>query len=144
MTEDEARAVYKFVAHAQGFTTTERVAVWVGVLTSPQQSDVSAKDAMDAVRELVAEIEDPRKISPAMVLHRGRAYAKARAPSTVQQLEQRWQIEDRRERRYQCTKEDRAALGRLFEAFAHKGDQKAADKIFATLHRDGLEWGDDA
>lgn len=143
MTEPEARSIAKMVAHAQPFAwDSGKVATWVLVLASPNQADVQFADAQRATVELLAEVERPGDLSPALILHRARSYAKARAPSTVQQMDARWRITDQRKRRWVCTRDDRAALGRLFEAFAKRGMQKQADELFATLQRkDGLEWG---
>lgn len=143
MTEDEALAIHRAVAAMSPWADTpQKVAIWVGILTSPQQADVEAEDAAHAVVDLLAEI-DPKHVTPALVLQKARSYARARAPSTVVQLEERYRLEAPAKRRQQLTFHDREALARLAKAFADRGEMKAFDHILGTLKSCGVEWSSD-
>jgi len=136
VTEREAMGVYQAVSALQPWgDSTQKCAVWVQILVSPQQADVSAAAAHRALVDLAAEIE-PGRLSPAMVLSRARGTAKAVAPSTWTTMEERLQLEAPGwdgKRRQHLAVQDRAALARLAEAFAKRGEQLGFDHLCTTM-----------
>jgi hypothetical protein len=135
MTECEAKAVFKSVTGGNAWANGSEVAIWMAVLTSPQQSDVTAENAQLAVLDLLGEVE-PRKIYPALVLTKARSIQKARSPSTVALLEaeeERLRLESPHQKRQRLTVDDRAALARLAEAFAKRHEMPAFDHLMTTL-----------
>lgn len=84
MTEAEARRIFQSVNALNEWQTPEKTAMWVGLLSSPQQQDVSFPDAMLAVLQLLSEM-DPRRIYPALVLEKARGIAMTHKPSTVEE-----------------------------------------------------------
>jgi hypothetical protein len=135
VTEHEAMAIYKAVTAGNSWANPSEVAIWVAVLTSPQQSDVTGEHAKLAVLDLLGEVE-PRKIYPALVLTKARSIQKTLAPSTVQLLEaedERLRLESPREHRQRLTVQDRAALARLAQAFAQQKQMPAFDHLMTTL-----------
>jgi hypothetical protein len=135
MTEPEAQAVFKAVSAGGSWANPAELAIWVAVLTSPQQSDVDFEHARLAVVDLFGEVE-PRRIYPALVLTKARSIQKARAPSTVALLEaeeDRLRLESPHARRQRLTVQDRAALASLAQAFAKHNDMRAFDHLMTTL-----------
>ena len=146
MTEHEALAVFKSVTAGNSWANPSEVAIWTAVLTSPQQSDVTAENAQLAVLDLLGEVE-PRRIYPALVLTKARSIQKARSPSTVQLLEaeERLRLESPHARRQRLTVDDRAALARLAEAFAKRHEMAAFDHLMTTLREKcDVDVGEDA
>jgi hypothetical protein len=115
------------------------VALWVGVLTSAQQADVSVTDASEAVCRLLGE-RNPKDIYPALVIQGARSISKSRAPSTWQTFEEKLALEAPEKRRQRLQLEDRTALANLARAFANAKQMKAFDHLAGTLQSCGVEF----
>jgi hypothetical protein len=84
VSEAEALRIFHSVNALNEWQTPEKTAMWVGLLSSPQQADVNFADAMVAVLQLLSEM-DPKKIYPALVLEKARGIAMTHKPSTVEE-----------------------------------------------------------